>query len=367
MSRCCCVCSLTRTVTGAVEHAPGPGRRAPDGQRPARRGRPLGWTTAPAGNSGEGALVHRLPHCAGCRVLPVSGRLQRPRPHPRSGRHRSVVCRHSRVGRSSPTPRRSPLGRGRRLPAHRIAEQIGPHGHGPGRCPGHRKAASRPRRRARAAARPRTGRLRAARQRGKIVVTPSVLKVLSPAERRALIAHEQAHLTNHHQLYIQAAGLDAAANPFLIPAARQVRLLVERWADEDAALEVNDRLLTARALAKAALARRASQQSANRPPRFALPSAEHAVTERALALTRPAPAPRRSLSNAILTLAASGLLASAVIAHTTETRFEQAHDTYLVALIGTASLRELKHHAEPDTVEDFGPGTSLPAPLCRCS
>lgn len=165
--------------------------------------------------------------------------------------------------------------------------------------------------------------------RGKIVVTTSMLKALTAAERRALIAHEHAHLANHHQLYIQAANLAAAANPLLIPVARQVRLLVERWADEDAALEVDDRLLTARALAKAALARRDGQQSNQHTPRFALPSTEHAVTERALALTRPLPAPRRGLSNAILALAAFSLLASVVIAHSTEAEFEHAHYTYL--------------------------------------
>lgn len=165
--------------------------------------------------------------------------------------------------------------------------------------------------------------------RGKIVVTTSMLKALTPAERRALIAHEQAHLANHHQLYIQAANLAAAANPLLIPVARQVRLLVERWADEEAALAVDDRLLAARALAKAALARCESLPSTTHTPRFALASTEHAVTQRALALTRPLPTPRRSLSNAVLGLAGFSLLASAVIAHSTEAEFEHAHHTYL--------------------------------------
>ncbi|MBE1610051.1 hypothetical protein [Actinopolymorpha pittospori] len=47
----------------------------------------------------------------------------------------------------------------------------------------------------------------------------------------------------------------AAANPLLATTARVVRLTTERWADEDAAAELGDRPLVARALARAALAR----------------------------------------------------------------------------------------------------------------
>jgi len=53
------------------------------------------------------------------------------------------------------------------------------------------------------------------------------------------------------------------------------------------------------------------------------------LTERALALTRPLPTLRHSLSKAVLGLAAFSLLASAVIAHSTEAEFGHAHHTYM--------------------------------------
>jgi hypothetical protein len=51
--------------------------------------------------------------------------------------------------------------------------------------------------------------------RGRVVVSTGMLRVLPPDERRVLLAHERAHLTGYHQLYVQLAGLAAAANPLL--------------------------------------------------------------------------------------------------------------------------------------------------------
>jgi Zn-dependent protease with chaperone function len=70
--------------------------------------------------------------------------------------------------------------------------------------------------------------------RGRIVVTTGLLHNLEPAERRAVLAHEAAHLRGHHQIYVQLTELAAAANPLLRPVARAVRYGVERWADEPA-------------------------------------------------------------------------------------------------------------------------------------
>jgi Zn-dependent protease with chaperone function len=162
--------------------------------------------------------------------------------------------------------------------------------------------------------------------RGRIVITTGMLKALTPGERRALIAHEHAHLTHHHQLYIQAANLAAAANPLLRPAATQVRKLTERWADEHAASTVDDRQLTARALAKAALARAATQHGTTPP--LAMAAATGDVAERALALTRPAPKPRPRLAGTIVALGVTSVLTSLWTAHTTEAKFEYAHAAY---------------------------------------
>jgi len=84
--------------------------------------------------------------------------------------------------------------------------------------------------------------------RGRIVVTRGLLRALNADERRALLAHETAHLAHRHACWLLVAELAAAANPMLTPTARAVRHTVERWADEDAARAVADRRLVARTL-----------------------------------------------------------------------------------------------------------------------
>lgn len=88
----------------------------------------------------------------------------------------------------------------------------------------------------------------------RIVVSTGLLRLLSAPQRRALLAHEAAHLRYHHQRYVQMGRLAAAANPLLRPVARAIELAVERWADEIAAREVGDRVTVAHAVAAAALA-----------------------------------------------------------------------------------------------------------------
>lgn len=87
---------------------------------------------------------------------------------------------------------------------------------------------------------------------GGVVVSTGMLAALEPGERRALLAHEQAHLRHRHDRFLVIGEL-AAGLPPLAPAARQLRLAVERWADEDAARAVGDRTIVARAIARAAL------------------------------------------------------------------------------------------------------------------
>jgi Zn-dependent protease with chaperone function len=91
---------------------------------------------------------------------------------------------------------------------------------------------------------------------GRVVVSTAMLRALTAGERNALLAHENAHLRYHHQMYIQAAAVAAAANPLLRPLVATVRRNTERWADEAAAAEVGDRRLAASAVARAALASR---------------------------------------------------------------------------------------------------------------
>jgi beta-lactamase regulating signal transducer with metallopeptidase domain len=94
---------------------------------------------------------------------------------------------------------------------------------------------------------------------GRIVVSTGMLGSLDASERRALLAHERAHLTGAHYLFVTAVELAAALNPLLRPLRGTVRFAVERWADEVAAEGVGNRALAARAVGKAALATRRAQ------------------------------------------------------------------------------------------------------------
>ncbi|HEX4704768.1 MAG TPA: M56 family metallopeptidase [Pseudonocardiaceae bacterium] len=89
---------------------------------------------------------------------------------------------------------------------------------------------------------------------GRIVVSTSMLALLAPAERRALLAHERAHLARKHHLFVATVDVLAAANPLLRPLVSAIRYTTERWADEVAAGQVGDRAVVARAVGKAALA-----------------------------------------------------------------------------------------------------------------
>ncbi len=91
-------------------------------------------------------------------------------------------------------------------------------------------------------------------RRGGIVVSRGMIDVLDGNERTVVWAHERAHLQNHHHRYLAAADFASAVLPVLRPLARQVRFGTERWADEDSVRSTGDRLLVARAIAKAALA-----------------------------------------------------------------------------------------------------------------
>ncbi len=132
---------------------------------------------------------------------------------------------------------------------------------------------------------------------GRIVVSRAMLAVLDADERCALIAHEASHLRHRHQFYVHLAEVATAANPLLRPVATAVRRGVERWADEDAADEVSDRTIVARAIAKAALA------SSGRAHAVGLAIAADRVVERVELLMRPAPSQRRLVAAAVVAAA----------------------------------------------------------------
>ena len=160
---------------------------------------------------------------------------------------------------------------------------------------------------------------------GRVVVSTAMLRALPADERRVLLAHEAAHLTHRHHVYVQLGELAAAANPLLRPAAAAVRHAVERWADEVAAEEVGDRPLTARALARAGLARAAARRQS---PAVALAGADSAVVDRVHALLAAAPRRRPLLAGALTALILVATAGAAVTARDTEARFELAEVAY---------------------------------------
>jgi Zn-dependent protease with chaperone function len=89
---------------------------------------------------------------------------------------------------------------------------------------------------------------------GRVVVSTGMLAALDTGEHDVLLAHERAHLADHHYVFVALAQLGAAANPLLRPLATAVAYTVERWADEHAAAVTGDRRRVARTVGKAALA-----------------------------------------------------------------------------------------------------------------
>lgn len=124
-------------------------------------------------------------------------------------------------------------------------------------------------------------------RRDRVVVTTAMLSCLEPAERRALFAHERAHLAARHHRFLLAVQLAARANPFLHPLSTAVSYTTERWADEEAAQTVGSRRAVACAIGKAALVSRGTPV-----PTLAGFAAPGPVPRRVAALLGPPPALR---------------------------------------------------------------------------
>ncbi|OKK02593.1 hypothetical protein AMK26_23555 [Streptomyces sp. CB03234] len=125
------------------------------------------------------------------------------------------------------------------------------------------------------------------KRRGRVVVTTGMLDGLSAPERRALFAHERAHLVGRHHRFLLVVQLAARANPFLRPLRTAVTYTAERWADEEAAATVGSRRVVARAIGKAALVSRGAPIAT-----LAGFATTGPVPRRVAALLEPAPAER---------------------------------------------------------------------------
>lgn len=140
---------------------------------------------------------------------------------------------------------------------------------------------------------------------GTILVSTAMLTALNGEERRAMLAHERAHLSGHHHRYRLASRLAAAVNPALRQLDNQIGFQIERWADEHAAT-LTGRPVAARSLARAALAGPSGSSEL-------LAYAEHAVASRVRALST-GPTPDRwiaVLPTVIITAIAVAALADA--------------------------------------------------------
>ncbi|MFJ1934697.1 M56 family metallopeptidase [Kitasatospora sp. NPDC088160] len=123
---------------------------------------------------------------------------------------------------------------------------------------------------------------------GRIVVTSGMLRILTGPERAALLAHERAHLTARHHVFLALAEHAADLHPALRPLRAPLGYHLERWADEVAAARVGDRAVTARAVGRAALAASRSPWPAR--PRLVPAAHSGPVPRRVAALLQPRPA-----------------------------------------------------------------------------
>jgi Zn-dependent protease with chaperone function len=179
--------------------------------------------------------------------------------------------------------------------------------------------------------------------RGRIVASRSLLVALPADERRALLAHEAAHLHHHHHIYRAAAELAAAVNPLLRPAAAAIRYATERWADEEAAVATRDRATVAHALARAGLRRQTTQAGARGWRAVALDATDSAVVARVRALLSPPPRPQPAAMLALAALLLVTIGATIDAQQDAEQLFEQARPYP----IGTSTVSPLAATVEP--------------------
>ena len=158
---------------------------------------------------------------------------------------------------------------------------------------------------------------------GRIVVTRSLLRLLTPGERRVLLAHERAHLEGGHLWHRYAVALAIAANPLLRPLSGAIAYTTERWADEQAASALGDRRRAARALARVALL---SGRTSHQHPRLA--AGQLAVPDRVWALLADPPRRRPVLSLATVVLLALAIAAAIAVEMRIENAFDLAVHVY---------------------------------------
>jgi Zn-dependent protease with chaperone function len=136
--------------------------------------------------------------------------------------------------------------------------------------------------------------------RSRLVVSAGVLDALDPPAVKAVLAHEQAHLRERHDLVVLPFVAWGAAAPFvrgMVCAQVAVAALVEMRADDVASAAVTPKQLTG-----------ALRTVGGAAPAAALSSFTDALDRRLLRITRP-PAPLPAAVRMLVRLAAVGLVA----------------------------------------------------------
>ncbi|HET9077238.1 MAG TPA: M56 family metallopeptidase [Acidimicrobiales bacterium] len=162
---------------------------------------------------------------------------------------------------------------------------------------------------------------------GCIVATSGLVQQLTPGQRRAVLAHEQAHLDAHHDLHVTAAELAAAVNPLMARVPAAIRLTAERWADEVAAASVSDRRLVAETIGQVAV----RNYESRRRPVFALSAAGADVVQRVGSLLDRPPRRHLLLEGLLIGAAGAAVAASLLAAYDINHLFEMAERTYRAA------------------------------------
>lgn len=159
---------------------------------------------------------------------------------------------------------------------------------------------------------------------GRIVVTTGMLHALDATGRRVLLAHEASHRAHGHTWWNLIADLAAAINPLLRPTAAGIRHAAERWADEDAAM-VADRRLVAATIARIALLRAHREAEAA----VVAGAAGGQVPQRVRALLRPPPRMRTRPLGVLLALVLAVLVGTFAVERAGESMFEHAEEAFV--------------------------------------
>lgn len=86
------------------------------------------------------------------------------------------------------------------------------------------------------------------RHPGTVVLSTALFDAVPADQRRAVLAHEHAHLALHHHSHRGVVNVAIALEPWLAPAAQLSGLAIERWADEHGTNDVAERRTAAEAI-----------------------------------------------------------------------------------------------------------------------